>query len=316
LASLEGEAGRIVANPDVVEGAMSLAVFDVPDVLGQASSAPTLLLAASTPSSGWKRHAVELNVGGQTLALTTARRKSVLGTVVSLLPASEAYLIDELNSFDVQLIDTDQWLTSCDDDALADGTNFAIVGGELLQFAAATPLSGGQWRLSRLVRGRAGTEWAVDSHQSGEPFCLLTLDSLQRIELPSWSIGSAVTVSSAAGALATSIVNAEALRPPPPIDLVAAPQQGGGFAIGWTRRSRTGWSWTDEVDAPLGETREQYRITVTGTAGTVELETDQPNITVTADDLAAAGLGPATIEVRQVGDWAASRPAQIAITLS
>jgi hypothetical protein len=71
----------------------------------------------------------------------------------------------------------------------------------------------------------------------------------------------------------------------------------------------------DEIDAPLGESREQYRVTVTGPLGSIELLSDAPEATIPAADLARVGSGPATVEVRQIGDGAASRPAQCNVVI-
>jgi hypothetical protein len=70
------------------------------------------------------------------------------------------------------------------------------------------------------------------------------------------------------------------------------------------------------VDAPLGEAVEQYRVTVEGSGGSIELLVSEPAATIAAADLAAIGAGSVTIEVRQVGDLAASHPAHTSISLS
>jgi hypothetical protein len=90
-------------------------------------------------------------------------------------------------SVEVQLVDRDQWLTSCEDAALAWGENLAILGRELLQFGDALPLGNGRFRLSRLVRGVAGTE--ASAHVAGDLFTLARADSLRPIRLPSSSKG-------------------------------------------------------------------------------------------------------------------------------
>ena len=36
----------------------------------------------------------------------------------------------------------------------------------------------------------------------------------------------------------------------------------GRYDLSWIRRSRAGWPWIDGVDAPLGEDREAYRLTI------------------------------------------------------
>lgn len=65
----------------------------------------------------------------------------------------------------------------------------------------------------------------------------------------------------------------------------------------------------------MGEAHEQYRVTLSGTVSTAELLSGEPVLTVPAASLAAVGGGAVTAEVRQVGDLAASRPAQLNLIL-
>ena len=87
------------------------------------------------------------------------------------------------------------------------------------------------------------------------------------------------------------------------------------LALGWTRRSRDGFAWIDEVDAPLSERIEQYRVAIAGLAASDEFMADAPSLTVAATTVGSLGSGPATIEVRQIGDLAASFPAQLSVIL-
>ena len=312
---LSADSGRITANNDVVASPLSLALIDVPNVLQQQANQPTLLLAASTASAGWKQQPVEMSFAGQQIAARTAARKSVLGRTLTVLAPGEPYLIDTTNSVDIELVDTDQWLTSCDDDALAAGANIAAVGRELIQFGGASPIGEGQFRLTRLLRGRGGTEWASSSHIAGDVFCLMDAGAVQAATLPSWSIGAVATATAPDGTAISTTIAAEALRPPTPVNLSASLEPTGELSLSWTRRSRMGFAWVDEIDAPLGETVEQYRVTISASAGATELVSEQPSLIVPAAGVAALGAGPAAIEVRQVGDFAASLPAQLSITL-
>lgn len=169
--------------------------------------------------------------------------------------------------------------------------------------------------LSRLLRGRAGTEDAIAGHQAGESFCLIQRDSLQPVVLPAWMAGATVTAADRSGAIAATLASAKALRPFAPVNVAAAIDGSGDLALNWIRRSRSGWAWLDQVDVPIGEAREQYRVNVTGPAGEIEMNCDAPNVSIAAADLQAVGVGPATIEVRQIGDWAASAPARTTINL-
>lgn len=313
--ALAAEAGRIVANSDIVEGPTTLALIDVPDPTGTQAT-PNVLVAASTSTPGWSVKPLAITSSGQTIASFTAARKSFLGRALTALPAADSYLIDDLNFVDIELVDADQWLTSCDDDALADSANLAVLGNELVQFGAASPLGQGRFRLTRLLRGRCGTEWAAGLHAVDEVFCLLDGSSLRSLSLPGWVRGSAVSAAERNGSTTSVTFGAESVRPLTPVRLTAAMNSSGDLVLAWTRRSRTGFPWLDEVDAPIGEAREQFRVTLTGTSANLELTTEGPAVVVAAADIASLGSRSALIEVRQLGDWAASRPAQLTIDLA
>jgi hypothetical protein len=69
------------------------------------------------------------------------------------------------------------------------------------------------------------------------------------------------------------------------------------------------------ISAQIGENREQYRVVVQGTLGSLEITTDTPSLNITAAQFGSVGSGPATVEVRQIGDLVASRPARAMITI-
>src|SRR5581483_11099252 len=190
--AVAADPGRIVANEDIEAGPLNIALLDIPNVFAPGSNEPTLLLAASSSTPGWKRAPVQITYGGQSVTIETARTKSMLGSAATVLAAAGTDLIDDQSTVDVTLIDADQWLTSCDDDALAAGENLAVLGSELIQFGQAAALGDRQFRLSRLLRGRGGSEWACSGHAVNEPFCLITSGALQTVILPAWSIGSVV----------------------------------------------------------------------------------------------------------------------------
>lgn len=315
-AQIAGDAGRVAPNSDVVAGPLSVALFDMPNVLGLPSTGPIEIVAASSATAGWKSQAISISFSGQDLATPTARTKSRLGRAATVLASAAADLLDDQNSVDVSLDDETQWLTSCDQDGLAAGQNLAVLGGEVIQYAQATPLGAGRFRLSQLLRGRGGTEWACGSHALDEPFCVLDVAALQPVMLPAWSIGATLTAAGATGPTFSGVFSGEGVRPPSPVNLLAELIDGGGLLLSWTRRSRQGFAWLDEIDAPLGESTEQYSITLTGVATQIELASNQPNATASPETLTALGAGPVVIEVRQIGDFAASHPAQTSITLS
>jgi hypothetical protein len=160
----------------------------------------------------------------------------------------------------------------------------------------------------------------MDVHVAGEPFALIQRDALRPLPLPSWTLGSSVSASvrNVAGASSASgsiVVSGESVRPWSPVRLQAEVDAEGTLALSWTRRTRTPSGWVDGVDVPLGELKELYRVTIVGPHGTIEIETGQPALQVPAAQLAGAGPGMATVQVRQVGDAAVSRAAECAVTI-
>ena len=313
--AMAGEAGRVVQNMDIVEGPTSLALIDGPTLILAQSSEPTLLIAASSASAGWSARQLTASAPGQNYAITSAARKSLLGRALTVLAPAEPHLIDDVNAVDIELVDQQQWLTSCDDAALTEGFNVAVLGGELVQFGDVTPLGQGQFRLAHLLRGRGATELAAAGHSTGELFCLLDSASLRTLALPAWSRGSMVSVTDRYGTAASIEFHAQSVMPLAPCNFAAAFDAVGRLSLSWTRRSRGGFAWLDEVDAPLGESRERYSVKVAGVAASLELETEQPLLVIAAVDLLPLGAGPATVDVRQIGDWAASPPVRTIINL-
>jgi len=133
--------------------------------------------------------------------------------------------------------------------------------------------------------------------------------------LPIWMRGTALTVADREGANSSTTFTAQSITPLQPDNLAAAWVGGGDLNLSWMRRSIAGCAWLDEVDAPLGESREQYRVEISGTDAVLELVSDATTLSVPAADLMRLGGSIASVEVRQVGDWAMSRPAQLSIDL-
>jgi hypothetical protein len=95
-------------------------------------------------------------------------------------------------------------LQSVTEIAVLNGANVCVIGDEVLQFQTATLIGDNQYRLSRLLRGRLGTEWAIAGHVAGERFIMLT-NALARelVASSGWSISKKykpVTIGSTLGA--------------------------------------------------------------------------------------------------------------------
>jgi hypothetical protein len=231
--------------------------------------------------------------------------------------AASAAMFDDGNVLEVELLHAGMDLEARSDSAMAGGANLAVVGSELIQFGRVERAGGRRYRLSRLLRGRRGTEWAASGHAAGEAFALLDRDAIVPVPLPLGSLGAEATLlavgigDEVGGVSVTRTATADSLRPPSPVHLGAERLASGDVRIGWTRRSRLGWGWTSGSDTPLAEERELYRVTLASGGASRTVTVSEPLLLYTAAEQAADGLaGPLSIDVVQIGTHSSSRPAQ------
>ena len=314
--------GRPVVQPDRAAGPTSLVLLDVPSLQDVPAARPQLLVAAAG-GDGWRPVPLTASFDGGTSweAAGSSAGPAVIGSVIVPPISGAPALFDARAALEVVLLNDEMWLEGRSDAALAAGANLAAVGDELLQFGRAEPLGGRGFRLSRLLRGRRGTEWAAGSHAAGEPFVLLQAASLAAIEPPVQAVGAAVRLrphglgDAADAPPAIRAFAGEALRPPAPVHLTARREPDGAILLTWVRRSRSGWVWTSGNDTPLGEEREAYRVRLAGVAGGRVVETSVPAFRYEAADQVADGLVlPLSVSVAQLGTAAASREAHLILS--
>jgi hypothetical protein len=162
----------------------------------------------------------------------------------------------------------------------------------ILQFADAERLGPSEWRLSKLLRGRRGTEWAMGMHQVGEtvlafdPAALIRVSSLDKVGLSRFyravSIGSDPSLPDA-----VAFTNeAASLKPYAPVHIRGSRNGIGDLTITWTRRTRYSGEWRDLVDVPLNEASEAYEVDVLDQAGNVlrTLSSTSPSVSYPASD--------------------------------
>jgi hypothetical protein len=194
-------------------------------------------------------------------------------------------------------------LSSVSDSSLLAGANAAAVRGldgtwEVLQFAQAELVAERTYELTRLIRGQAGSEWAISEDlPAGAPFVLLDehvvavargLDALDRemqlrIVAAGRDHGDPTTVT------LTATPGATALRPLRPVHLHAR-RTVAGVQFNWIRRARfDADSWTGEV--PLGEANEAYALDIF----------DGADVVRTIEVASSAALYPAADEIADFG---------------
>ena len=205
-------------------------------------------------------------------------------------------------------------LTSASDAAVLAGANVAAVRNadgawEIIQFANAVLTGEREYTLSRLLRGQAGSEWAISSTlAAGSAFVILDLQvitiasgiaALERT-LPLRVVAAGRDIGDASALALEATPHATALRPLAPVH-VKAVRDGSGVTLSWVRRTRIdGDSWTGEV--PLGEDSERYEIDIlSGTTVLRTLSATAPSVLYpAANEIADFGVAQTSLSLRVV----------------
>ncbi|CUA90595.1 Putative phage tail protein/GTA TIM-barrel-like domain [Chelatococcus sambhunathii] len=183
---------------------------------------------------------------------------------------------DMANSLYVQLPST-QALTSLDDAfVLAGGNTCAIQNAdgewEILQFASAELIAPDQYRLTRLIRGQLGSEYAMrDPVGPGAPFVMLdatvvqsTIAVTERHNPWTWKWGpSTKAIDDPTFRAVTFSFDGVGLRPYSPVHLAGARDPATfDWTLSWIRRTRIDGDNWEAPDVPLGEEVELYDLDI------------------------------------------------------
>lgn len=248
----------------------SLALLDMPLLPGDAPQQALLRIAMQGQSAQWRGAVLYRSADAEQSwrSVITANEAAIMGAVLEILAADVNYAYQDNRTHILVNITGQGTLASATQAALLNGANAALVGDEVLQFSHAELVANGRYRLSGLLRGRLGTEWAMGSHEIGERFILLDnalltdSDAASLIGLP--RDYRAVSLGNTLGSANTIDFthHAVGLRPYAPVHVKGQRDTSGNLMISWKRRSRTETGWRDSVETPLNEASEHYEIEV------------------------------------------------------
>lgn len=287
-APVAADAGRALGYQLPPAAPAILRVLDIPDFTGGSDGRAWLAVSSA---GGWRGVDMQLSQdGGATYAsLGAVRNRAVIATALGVLPPGETNVWDTISSVDVEVAHADDWLLSRTVDDVLAGANLIAIGGEIVAFRQAAAIGARRFRLSGLLRGRFGTEWAVGTHVAGEDAVLLNraalvslpvAPGLRGVPLRLRAVGPTDTPATAVTAAFTPAL--VALQPPAPVRARVLRMTDGALAFSWVRRSRLGLGWPDGSDAPLGEEREAYTLDFTVGAVTWRAEAAACALTVSA----------------------------------
>lgn len=246
-------------------------IIDTPLVDDDDFPVGVYIAAAGQRSTQWSGAAIfQSKDGGTTYSqIGSVNIPAVMGTTASVLADfAGSNQWDDGNSLTVTLtVGSSGTLESSTTELVLGGANMLLVGNEYIQFQTATLTGTRTYALSRFLRGRRGTEWAMSGHAVGERVVLMS--SATDLQLSAADIGlqylyKAVTSGETIDAAPPIGLTFHAirLRPYSPASVGGGSDASGNVTVNWLRRTRVGGAWTNFADVPLSENTEQYVVQV------------------------------------------------------
>lgn len=238
---------------------------------------------------------------------------------------------DDVSTVDVTIETGSPPVTLTDLEVLNGANAVRFESGEVVQFAVVTALGGDSYRLSRLLRGRQGTDAYWGDHFTGEEVTFLNAGTYEHVALTEDLVGKviklkAVTFGQAIGAVAAVdlTITGNELKPWSGTDGrgtrdVPATND---WTIEWKRRTRKGGAWADFADAQLHDTPEGYEAEIYSDGTYTVLERTVTGLTsptfvyTEAEQVADFGAAQATVFVRvfQLGRFGRGYPYDFSVT--
>lgn len=309
LAAAQADGGRGAVTADLPHGPSVAVLIDMP-VRGEPVAEAVRLLAVAGTGAGWRSAGVAVRAGAEfdPEPVAEARRALVVGTIVSSSGSGACPMFDDRSAIVVELSDPAMTLAEASDAALLSGANLAAAGAEFIQFGRVEPAGPGRWRLTRLLRGRLGSEG--EAATAGDGFALIDDAALvalpARVALTPLGAGASVEIAGPGDALPVVIPlsgTARAMRPLAPTHLSARWTGDGGLKIAWVRRTLAGLGWDDGIDVMPAPPGERNRVAVIAGSAITAFETPDDELAFDASQIAVwrAAQQSLTIEIRRAG---------------
>ncbi len=247
-------------------------MIDAPPLPNNDTDSLKIHLAVAGAGQNWNGTALYRSSDGGELGgnhfelIKLFEKASSFGVAKTILNHGHYATWDRGNRCDVIL--TSGALSSVTELAVLNGANIALLGNDLIQFQNAELIDAKTYRLSNLLRGRQGTEWATGNHAIGDRVILLnndigTLDMVADF-IQRQLFYKAVTLGkSLAGTQEQDFAyNTISLKPFAPVHITGLRDNVGNLTINWIRRNRTANGWRDNVDTPMSEATERYNVDI------------------------------------------------------
>lgn len=299
VSSAVGVSPLVMAQTTIsLPGASSYELMDLP-VLHATQLDPSFLAAMYGPTGWIGGVLLRSDDSGTTWADLQAFSSpgGTVGSATSVIGVVDSRVWDNASVLSVGMANGD--LFSVTAEAVLNGANYFAYGAdgrwEVIAVQTCTLVSADTYRLTSLLRGRFGTEWAMPLHVVGDKVVLLNTSDVAAIGVSINVLGlervyRGVTLDqdiSSAADVPFSYKGAN-LKPLSPARCSFYKDASSNNCIGnVTRRTRYGGEWADNTDALLSETTEAYEIDMfTDVSYTIAVRTiasSSPAVTYTAE---------------------------------
>lgn len=283
--------------------ATTLALLDIPYITDDAHQWVYHAGMAGAVRRSWVGASLQESTDGGTTydEVTSSSIPDTMGSATTVLAEFlGGNMVDEINIVRVELDVGAGELASVTLEQMWNGANEFLLGAEILQARDCTLVATRTYDLTGLLRGRRGTEWAMNTHRIGELFVALPVGS----EIDSKSYDHGVTRKFKAVTFGRTVESATAvsfrncgvsLLPYSPVHLGCGEDGSSGYVLTWTRRARINAQWQPFIDVPLDEATEAYEVYLWNSTYQTKLATltcSTPTLTVTAAQLTSAYGSP------------------------
>ena len=170
--------GQVPTRPPLNIGIAYAAFVEVPPITSHDTTPAYLVMPWSTGTTFVGAALYESTDGGTTFTQIAQQALSgIVGWTPNVLTATQSYTWDTVSTLAVYLNASYMQLSSATDLQVIQGANLAQIGSELVQFANANLMTDANgnayYQISRLLRGRRGTESQMGTHVAGESFILI-----------------------------------------------------------------------------------------------------------------------------------------------
>jgi len=298
-------------EPPPVYGRAILELMDLPMLRDSDVGFAPYVVASATPFAGVTL--LDSATGADYALDTVLPVRATIGETVFDFWSGPTNYFDRVNTLRVKLYSGE--LASLDEETILSGRANALAiknadgDWEIVQFCTATLVDAGVYDLTKLLRGRLGTEHAMRSPVAAGARVVVLDRAVTQIQAALSERGvarfykwgpSSLDPSDVAWQQETFTARCVGLMPWSPVRIVGTWNEAGDIEIAWIRRTRFGGVWADGADVPLNEESERYEIDIMNGAAVVRtISVAAPTATYTAaQQTADFGSAQTSLNVR------------------